>query len=188
VAEGPGRLLTDWALVSRVGGLFRFSQNRRQVPGANRARSGGGGIQTSSSTPYRIGRTRAAMDILGVGTEITECLRIARMIERHGEQFLQRVFTPEEIHWCQMQGQWIQQFTARWAAKQAVLKALGLANRRGITWPEIEIHSDGSGQHRVSLSGALKEEAESLGVSQILVSLSYCRTYATAFAVALRTR
>jgi holo-[acyl-carrier protein] synthase len=128
------------------------------------------------------------MDILGIGTEITECLRIARMIERHGEQFLQRVFTPEEIRWCQMQGQWIQQFTARWAAKQAVLKALGLANRRGITWPEIQIHSDGSGQHRVSLSGALKEEAETLGVSQILLSISHCRTYATAFAVALRSK
>lgn len=128
------------------------------------------------------------MDVVGIGTEITECLRIARLIERHGEQFLHRTFTPQEIHWCQMQGQWIQHYAARWAGKQAVIKALGLAGMRGISWPDIEIRSDGTGQHRVLLSGAIKQEAERLGISEILLTLSHCRTHATAFAVAIRSR
>lgn len=84
-----------------------------------------------------------------------------------------------------MQGEWVQHYAARWAAKQAVIKALGLARMRGISWPDIEICSDGSGQHRVMLSGNIKQVAEKLGVSDILLSLSHCRTHATAFAVAL---
>ena len=63
------------------------------------------------------------MDVIGIGTDITECLRIARMIERHGELFLGRVYTPEEIRYCQSRKQAIQHFAGRWAAKEAVLKA-----------------------------------------------------------------
>lgn len=128
------------------------------------------------------------MDVVGIGTEITECLRIARLIDQHGEQFLHRIFTPQEIRWCQLQSQWVQQYAARWAAKQAVVKALGLAGMRGISWPDIEIVSNGTGQHRVRLSGEVKAAADSLGVENILLSMSHCRTHATAFAIAVRTR
>ena len=58
--------------------------------------------------------------ILGIGTEITECLRIARMIEQHGEQFVDRVYTPAEVRYCQGQPQSTQHFAARWVAKQAI--------------------------------------------------------------------
>ncbi len=126
------------------------------------------------------------MDVFGIGTEITECVRIARLIDKHGEQFLHRTFTLEEIRWCQLQGQWIQQYTARWAAKQAVVKALGLAGMRGISWPDIEILSDGSGQYRVRLLGGIKEAAETVGVGKVLVTISHCRTHATAFAIAIK--
>ncbi|HOA51203.1 MAG TPA: 4'-phosphopantetheinyl transferase superfamily protein, partial [Thermogutta sp.] len=60
------------------------------------------------------------MRILGIGTDITECLRIARMIDRHGEIFLQRVYTPAEIAYCQNRKQATQHFTGRWAAKEAI--------------------------------------------------------------------
>jgi holo-[acyl-carrier protein] synthase len=125
------------------------------------------------------------MDIVGIGSEITECLRIARLIERHGEQFLRRAFTLAEIHWCQKQDNWIQQYAALWAAKQAVLKALGLASLRGVHWPEIEICSEGSGKFRATLSGSLRSLASERNVSEVLVTLSHCRTHATAFAIAL---
>ena len=79
------------------------------------------------------------MEIIGLGTDITECLRIARMIERHGELFINRVYTPYEIAYCQSRKQSTQHFTGRWAAKEAVLKALGTGWRRGISWRDMEI-------------------------------------------------
>ena len=77
------------------------------------------------------------MDVLGIGTDITECLRIAQMIERHGELFVDRVYTSEETRYCRNRKQATQHFTGRWAAKEAVLKALGTGWRRGsvgTTW------------------------------------------------------
>ena len=77
-------------------------------------------------------------DIIGIGTDITECLRIARMIERHGELFVNRVYTPEETRYCQNRAQSTQHFTGRWAAKEAILKALGTGWRKGISWRDVE--------------------------------------------------
>ena len=65
------------------------------------------------------------MNVLGGGTDITECLRIAQMIERHGELFVGRVYTPVEIDYCRSRRMATQHFAGRWAAKEAVLKAEG---------------------------------------------------------------
>ena len=124
-------------------------------------------------------------DILGVGTDITECLRIARMIERHGELFIARVYTPEEIRYCQNRKQATQHFAGRWAAKEAVLKALGTGWRRGISWRDIEIRNTPSGRPVVAVRGVIRELVEQLGVTKILVSISHCRTHATAYAIAI---
>lgn len=125
-------------------------------------------------------------EIFGVGTDITECLRIARMIERHGELFIGRVFTPDEIHYCQNRKQTTQHFAGRWAAKEAVLKALGTGWRRGLAWCDIEIRSDSGGRPIVAARGGVKELIEQLGVSEILVSVAHCHTHATATAIAMR--
>ena len=90
------------------------------------------------------------MEIIGIGTDITECLRIARMIERHGELFISRVYTPDEIRYCQNRKQSTQHFTGRWAAKEAILKAIGTGWRRGISWLDMEIRNDPGGQPIVS--------------------------------------
>ncbi|MBN2473770.1 MAG: holo-ACP synthase [Pirellulales bacterium] len=124
-------------------------------------------------------------DILGIGTDITECLRIARMIERHGELFINRVYTPEEIRYCRNRAQATQHFTGRWAAKEAVLKALGTGWRRGITWRDVEVRNEASGRPVVAVRGGAKDVVEQLGITKLLVSISHCRTHATAYAVAL---
>ncbi len=124
-------------------------------------------------------------ETLGIGTDITECLRIARMIERHGELFINRVYTPEEIQYCQQRAQSTQHFTGRWAAKEAILKAMGTGWRRGISWRDVEIRNEPSGRPIVAVRGGAKEAVEQLGITELLVSISHCRTHATAFAVAL---
>ncbi len=124
-------------------------------------------------------------EIIGIGTDITECLRIARMIERHGELFVNRVYTSEEITYCQRRKQSTQHFAGRWAAKEAVLKALGTGWRRGITWRDVEIRNEPNGKPVVAVRGGAKEVVEQLGITKILVSISHCRTHATAYAIAV---
>lgn len=125
------------------------------------------------------------MNIVGIGTDITECLRIARMIERYGELFIDRVYTNEEIRYCQARKQSTQHFTGRWAAKEAVLKAMGTGWVRGISWRDIEIRSEPGGKPVVAVRGAAKDVIEELGIARLLVSISHCRAYATAYAIAI---
>jgi len=124
-------------------------------------------------------------DIIGIGTDITECLRIARMIERHGELFISRVYTLEEIRYCQSRAQATQHFTGRWAAKEAVLKALGTGWRKGISWRDVEIRNEPGGKPVVAMRGGAKDVVEQLGIAKMLVSISHCRTHATAQAIAV---
>jgi holo-[acyl-carrier protein] synthase len=124
-------------------------------------------------------------ELIGIGTDITECLRIARMIERHGELFIGRVYTPEEIKYCQSRKQATQHFTGRWAAKEAIMKALGTGWRRGISWRDIEIRNEPGGRPVVAVRGGVKDVVEQLGIGQIQVSISHCRSHATALAVAV---
>jgi holo-[acyl-carrier protein] synthase len=125
------------------------------------------------------------MDILGIGTDIVECPRIGKMIEQHGELFLRRIYTPREIRYCHARKHAIEHFAARWAAKEAILKALGTGLARGICWTDIEVRTSDDGPPRVMIGGAAKEVARERGIGEILVSISHCRTYATAYAMAL---
>src|SRR5437588_6292278 len=105
------------------------------------------------------------MDIVGIGTDIVECLRVGRMIEQHGELFLTRIFTEREIRYCQGRKRATEHFAARWAAKEAVLKALGTPWRRGMTWTDIEVRNDDAGKPTVLLGGAAREVALGLYIS-----------------------
>ncbi len=110
------------------------------------------------------------------------------MIERHGELFLQRVFTPSEIVYCQNRKQATQHFTGRWAAKEAVLKALGTGWVRGISWRDVEIVNRPGGRPEVVLHDGALQAAQFLGVDHVEISISHCHTHATAFAVAVGER
>jgi holo-[acyl-carrier protein] synthase len=126
------------------------------------------------------------MEIVAIGSDIVECLRIGRMIEQHGEVFLMRVFTEREIHYCQARKHATEHFAALWAAKEAIMKCLGTAGKRGPGWTEMEIRIDANGQPRVHVCGAAKDQALGLRVSDILVTIAHCRAYATATAIAIR--
>jgi len=127
------------------------------------------------------------MEIVGIGTDIVECLRIARMVEEHGEVFLTRVYTDHEIRYCQARKRAMEHFAGRWAAKEATLKCFGSGWRRGTNWTDLEVRNDANGMPRVTLRGAVKELADKLGVGTIHLSISHCRAYATAYATAVRT-
>lgn len=125
------------------------------------------------------------MEILGIGTDIVECPRIGKMIEQYGELFLRRVYTQREVRYCQSRKHAIEHFAGRWAAKQAVLKALGVGWSSGISWTDIEIRPGENGQPQVMVCGVAKEVAREREIADILITLSHCRTYATAYAMAL---
>jgi len=127
------------------------------------------------------------MEILGIGSDIVECPRIGKMIEQHGELFLRRVYTDREIRYCQSRKHAIEHFAGRWAAKEAILKALGTGGSRGVSWTDIEVRNGIQGQPRVLVCGEAKEAALRRGIGDILISISHCRTYATAYALALST-
>ncbi len=125
------------------------------------------------------------MNILGIGTDIIECPRIGKMIEQHGELFLRRVYTEREIRYCQARKHAIEHFAGRWAAKEAILKAIGTGWSRGIAWTDLEVRNAPGGQPKVLVGGGAKEAARERGIGDIMVSISHCRTYATAYALAI---
>ena len=122
--------------------------------------------------------------IIGIGTDIIECLRIGQMIERHGELFITRVYTEHEIQYCQSRKQAIQHFAGRWAAKEAILKALGTGWRKGISWRDVEVRNEPGGRPVACLRGGARDVVEHLGITDMLISISHCRSHATAYALA----
>src|SRR4051794_40876160 len=126
------------------------------------------------------------MEIIGIGADIVECLRIGRMIEQHGELFLTRVYTEREIRYCQSRRHATEHFAGRWAAKEAIFKCLGTGWRQGLCWTEVEVRNDAHGKPQVLVCGAAKDQAQRLRISDILLTLAHCRAYASATAIAVR--
>jgi holo-[acyl-carrier protein] synthase len=118
--------------------------------------------------------------VLSVGVDLIETGRIARALERWGDRFLTHVYTPAEVKSCRSH---VPELAARFAAKEAVSKALG-TGLRGITWLEMEVLSDARGKPLIRLYGRAKKRAEELGLENFAVSLSHSREYAVAFVVA----
>jgi holo-[acyl-carrier protein] synthase len=125
------------------------------------------------------------MHVVGIGTDIVECLRIAQMIERHGELFVGRVYTPQEIEYCSGRKAATQHYAGRWAAKEAALKAIGTGWVRGISFRDVEVVSDSAGQPSIVLSGGALDICQKRGIERVLITMAHCRSHATAYAVAL---
>ena len=125
------------------------------------------------------------MNIAGIGTDIVECLRIAQMIERHGELFLMRVYTPREIEYCSSRKAATQHYAGRWAAKEAVLKALGTGWAHGIQWTDVEVVNQMGGKPDIVLREVGLRISREKGIDEIMISISHCKNYATAYATAV---
>jgi len=124
--------------------------------------------------------------ILRTGVDLIEIERMRQAIERHGERFLHRVFTPEELIHCAGR---VDSLAARFAAKEAGAKALQTGIwRQGISWTDLEVARDEtSGAPSLRLHNAAAQLATTLGLSEWSVSLSHDRTHAIAFVVAMGT-
>ena len=118
--------------------------------------------------------------MLSVGVDVIETDRIARAVERWGDHFLSHVYTHAELRHCRNH---VPELAVRFAAKEAVSKALG-TGLRGVTWREMEILTDSRGKPLVHLHGRAKRRAEKLGLDEFAISLSHSRRYAVAFVVA----
>ncbi len=122
--------------------------------------------------------------ILGVGTDLIEIDRVRRSVERFGNRFLERVFTPLEIAYCRRKVHGAaESFAARFAAKEAGAKALGTGISRGVRWTEIEVRNQHGGKPEIVWSGRALERALDLGVTATHLSLTHSRELAMAVVI-----
>ncbi|HDZ20039.1 MAG TPA: holo-[acyl-carrier-protein] synthase [Phycisphaerae bacterium] len=117
------------------------------------------------------------------GIDMVECARLLGSINRHGERFLQRVFTQAELDYCLGRKREIEHLAGRFAAKEAVLKVLGTGWTNGISWTDIEVLNESSGRPRVYLTGRCRQIADELGLTDIQISISHIATHAIASAI-----
>lgn len=125
------------------------------------------------------------MTILGLGIDLVEVARLEQSIARHGERFLHRVFTEGEIAYCSGMKAPAPFYAARFAAKEAVSKALGTGIGAACGWLEIEVRRKATGAPFVVLHGAAADTAQRLGIASVLLSLSHTGHSAIAQAIAL---
>ena len=122
------------------------------------------------------------MEVLGLGVDICEIERMERALARH-PTFRERVFTPEERAYCDGKARPAESYAGRFAAREAVIKALG--GYRGRRWQDISVTRGPSGAPAIALAGNAKARADELGVSRVLVSFTHERRSAVAFAMAV---
>jgi holo-[acyl-carrier protein] synthase len=129
------------------------------------------------------------MPILGHGIDIVETSRIKKLVEHHGQHFLDRVFTPAEQAYCSTNPKrYFEHLSGRFAAKEAVLKVLGTGWRGGIGWTDIEVTKESSGQPKILLTGECERIARERGIYRWHVSISHIETHATASAIGMAAK
>ena len=121
--------------------------------------------------------------ILGTGIDLAEVDRIRASIERYGERFIQRIYTPKEIAYVQRKANRYERFAARFAAKEAGMKAIGTGWRHGIRWQDFEVTNLPSGRPTLTLHGVAAEVANRLGVRKIHLSLTHTAQFGQAFVI-----
>ncbi|MCC7190273.1 MAG: holo-ACP synthase [Anaerolineales bacterium] len=116
---------------------------------------------------------------LATGVDLIEIARIEEVVARHGKHYLERIFTPAELEQC---GKRVESLAGRFAAKEAVAKALG-SGIGEVTWKEMEILGDENNAPVLSLHGAAKQKAADLGFTQWSVSISHSQSHSVALVV-----
>jgi holo-[acyl-carrier protein] synthase len=118
---------------------------------------------------------------LATGVDLIEIARIDEVVARHGKHYLERVFTPAELEYC---GKRAESLAGRWAAKEAVAKALG-TGIGDVTWKEIEILGDDQKAPKLTLYGRAENKAKELGLTTWSLSISHSLSHSVAFVVAM---
>ncbi len=121
--------------------------------------------------------------IVGLGVDIAEVQRVQAAIERRGAPFLRRVYTTNEKEYCERFKNKFERYAGRFAAKEAVMKALGTGWRSGVRWVDIEVVREKSGRPTIALSGEAAKIAERLGVKRISLSITHTETQALAHVI-----
>lgn len=125
--------------------------------------------------------------IVGTGIDICEVPRIRASWERFGQRFLDRVFTPDEIAYVERKANKFERYAARFAAKEAGMKAIGTGWRRGVRWKDFEVVNERSGKPTLVFHGKAKEFAGALGADHVNLSLTHTKDQAMAFVILERT-
>jgi holo-[acyl-carrier protein] synthase len=125
------------------------------------------------------------MTIIGTGLDATEIARIAETIERYGDRFVRRIFTEGEIAYCRRKRDFVSSFAARFAAKEAAMKALGTGHSRGVYWKGIEVVRHG-GPPRLQFHGGAAQRFAALGATGSLVTITHSRELAIVHVMLLR--
>ena len=118
--------------------------------------------------------------IVGTGIDLAEVPRLAAAIDRFGDRFLRRIFTPDEIRYCESKANRVERYAARFAAKEAGLKAIGTGWRRGVSWTDVEVRREPGGRPTLVFHGKAAEFAAKLGVKHVALSLTHTKEHAMA--------
>ena len=118
--------------------------------------------------------------IIGLGVDLEETTRIGAAIKRHGRAFLERIFTPGEIAYCERYHGSVERYAARFAAKEATMKALGTGWSKGVRWRDIEVARQPGERPTIVLHGVARQHAERLGARHISLSISHTGNFALA--------
>lgn len=121
--------------------------------------------------------------ILGTGIDLAEVDRIREAVEKYGRRFLERIFTPGEIAYVEGKANRHERYAARFAAKEAGMKAIGTGWRRGVRWQDFEVRNQRGGRPELLLYGAAAEVARQMGVERIHLSLTHTAGMAQAFVI-----
>lgn len=125
------------------------------------------------------------MPVVAIGVDLVELDRVAAMLERHPERFLDRCFTPaERAYAAESDKLRVERLAARFAAKEAVFKAIGTGWAEGVAWTDAEVTRDGAGRPGVRLAGRAAEVADSLAIARWHLTLSHTKHAALAMVVA----
>ena len=118
--------------------------------------------------------------IVGSGIDIAEVPRIAESIKRFGDRFITRIFTEGEIHYCDSKANRVERYAARFAAKEAAMKALGTGWNYGVTWRDVEVSRQPGSRPTIIFHGKAAEFAEKLGAKHVALSLTHTKEFAMA--------
>ena len=111
--------------------------------------------------------------IVGTGVDLAEVPRIEASIARYGAKFIQRIYTPAEIAYVERKANKYERYAARFAAKEAAMKAIGTGWRRGVRWQDFEVANLPSGKPTLRLYGAAARHAAKLGVKNVSLSITH---------------